>query len=272
MASAQVKSSILFAGMYAEGTTTIVEPGVTRNHTERMLNGFGYPISTREGVISIQGGGNLRASEISVPADISSAAFFMVAASIVPGSDIILKGVGVNPTRTGVIEILRAMGADIELRDQRESSGEAFADIHVRYAGLNGVTIPESLVPLAIDEFPILFIAASVANGETVLHGAEELRVKESDRIRAMATGLKRLGAKARPLPDGIVIEGVARLQSGAVESYHDHRIAMAFAVAGLVADGPVKVMNCNNVDTSFPGFARQASSLGFPISITTDS
>ncbi|MCW9057077.1 MAG: 3-phosphoshikimate 1-carboxyvinyltransferase, partial [Gammaproteobacteria bacterium] len=199
MASAQVKSCLLLAGMYADGQTCVTEPAPTRDHTERMLTAFGYPVTTRNSTICIQGGGQLTACDIDVPADISSAAFFMVAASIAEGSDLTLEHVGINPTRTGIIDILKLMGANIELLNQREVGGEPVADIRIRSSQLKGVAIPERLVPLAIDEFPVIFVAASCADGETIITGAEELRVKESDRIQVMADGLQALGVDARP-------------------------------------------------------------------------
>ncbi len=266
MASAQVKSCVLLAGMYADGVTSVIEPGVTRDHTERMLQGFGYPVTVGNNRVSLAGGYALRSADVNVPADISSATFFMVAASLAPGSDILLKHVGVNPTRTGAIDILRLMGADITYESERNSGGEPIADIRVRSAKLRGITIPANLVPLAIDEFPALFVAAANAEGETVLTGAEELRVKESDRIQAMVGGLHRLGARVKPLPDGIVVNGGVRLCGGEVESFDDHRISMAFAVAGTVASGEVTINGCGNVATSFPGFAELACSLGMSV------
>ncbi len=263
MASAQVKSALLLAGMYARGETAVTETAITRDHTERMLAGFGYPVSRQGSTVRITGGGRLRAGAIDVPADISSAAFFMVAASLVPDSDILLEHVGVNPTRTGVINILRAMGADLTLVDERTVGGEPVADIRVRYAPLKGIVIPEDQVPLAIDEFPAIFIAAACAEGKTLLTGAGELRVKESDRIQAMADGLCTLGVMATPGADGIEIEG-GSLKGGVVESHGDHRIAMAFAVAGLVASGEVTIHECQNVATSFPGFVALAVDIGF--------
>lgn len=263
MASAQVKSALLLAGLYAEGETRVTEPAPTRDHTERMLQGFGYPVQKDGAVASVQGGGKLTASNIDVPADISSAAFFMVAASIVPGSDIVLEHVGINPTRVGIINILRLMGADIALLNQRLVGGEPVADIQVRYAPLTGITIPEEQVPLAIDEFPVIFVAAACARGKTVLTGAEELRVKESDRIQAMADGFAILGVDAVPTPDGIEITG-GQFGSGRVHSRDDHRIAMSFAVAGLVAEGSISIDECQNVATSFPGFVSLASTVGF--------
>lgn len=265
MASAQVKSCLLLAGLYAEGETVVVEPGVTRDHTERMLKGFGYPVKTDGPRISLQGGGSLKACAIDVPADISSAAFFMVAAAIAPGSDLTLTHVGLNPTRIGVISILKLMGADIGFSNKREVGGEPVADVRIRYAPLKGIDIPEELVPLAIDEFPVLFIAAACAEGTTRLSGAEELRVKESDRIQAMADGLTTLGINAQPTPDGMIIEG-GELGSGTVESFDDHRIAMSFVVAALRAKGPIVVKNCANVATSFPRFVETASAAGISI------
>ncbi len=266
MASAQVKSCLLLAGLYAEGETCVSEPGVTRDHTERMLRAFGYPLRVEGNRVCLTGGGRLRASRIQVPADISSAAFFLVGASIAPGSDVLLQEVGINPTRTGVIDILQAMGADIELGNQRLAGGEPVADIRVRAAKLKGIAIPEALVPLAIDEFPAIFVAAACAEGTTVLTGAEELRVKESDRIQAMADGLTALGISARPTRDGIVIEG-GRLGGGRIDSHGDHRIAMAFAMAGLRAEGQIVIDDCANVATSFPDFVTLAQQAGLAIS-----
>ncbi|MEZ5556877.1 3-phosphoshikimate 1-carboxyvinyltransferase [Haliea sp.] len=270
MASAQVKSCVLLAGLYAAGTTSVTEPAPTRDHTERMLRGFGYAVHVEQGVISLAGGGQLRATEIDVPADISSAAFFLVAASIAPGSDLLLTHVGVNPTRIGVLNILRAMGADLTLKNAREVGGEPVADIRVRYAPLTGIDIPLDQVPLAIDEFPALFIAAACASGRTVLRGAEELRVKESDRIAAMAAGLTTLGIVNEVLEDGIVIEG-GTMGGGVINTYHDHRIAMSFAIAALRADEEIRILDCDHVSTSFPGFDALARGLGLQISARVD-
>ncbi|OUS13458.1 bifunctional prephenate dehydrogenase/3-phosphoshikimate 1-carboxyvinyltransferase [Gammaproteobacteria bacterium 53_120_T64] len=266
MASAQVKSCVLLAGLYANGETRVTEPAPTRDHTERMLRGFGYGVKTDGAEVTLGSGGTLQGGLIDVPSDISSAAFFMVAASIAEGSDITLSHVGINPTRIGVINILRLMGADITLDNERLAGGEPVADIRVRSAALKGIAIPEDQVPLAIDEFPAIFIAAACAEGTTVLTGAEELRVKESDRIQAMADGLAILGISAEPTVDGIVIEG-GQLQSGEVDSLGDHRIAMSFAIAGLRASGPILIRNCNNVATSFPGFIDLSSALGLAVS-----
>jgi cyclohexadieny/prephenate dehydrogenase / 3-phosphoshikimate 1-carboxyvinyltransferase len=265
MASAQVKSCVLLAGLYAEGTTSTTEPAPTRDHTERMLTGFGYQVDRSGAVAKLAGGGELTATTIDVPADISSATFYMVAAAIAPGSDILLPHVGVNPTRIGVINILQMMGADIQLSNQREVGGEPVADIRVRYAPLHGIDIPEDQVPLAIDEFPALFVAAACAEGQTVLTGAEELRVKESDRIQAMADGLKILGVDVTPTPDGIIIQG-GPMGGGEVDSEDDHRIAMSFAVAALRAQDNILIKNCNNVATSFPGFVALANKAGLSV------
>jgi 3-phosphoshikimate 1-carboxyvinyltransferase len=266
MASAQVKSCVLLAGLYSQGVTSVTEPAPTRDHTERMLRGFGYEIGCDNGVISLTGGGKLHAADIEVPADISSATFFLVAASIAPGSDLLLTHVGINPTRIGVLNILELMGADITLKNRREVGGEPVADLHVRYAPLHGIEIPEEQVPLAIDEFPALFIAAACAQGRTVLRGAKELRVKESDRIAAMAEGLTTLGIDNEILDDGIIIEG-GTLGSGVIRTFHDHRIAMSFAVAALRAQGEIRVLDCDHVATSFPGFDALARGLGLQIS-----
>ncbi len=266
VASAQVKSSLLLAGLYADGKTCVVEPAPTRDHTERMLSGFGYSVERLGNRVCVEGGGRLRATAIDVPADISSAAFFMVGASIAPGSDLLLQHVGINPTRIGVINILKAMGADIEVLDPREAGGEPVADIRVCSAPLRGIRIPEDQVPLAIDEFPALFVAAACAEGETVLTGAEELRVKESDRIQVMADGLTNLGIVATPTPDGIIIKG-GYLGGGRVGSHGDHRIAMAFAMAALRADGPIVIEDCANVATSFPNFLALAAGAGLAVS-----
>jgi len=266
VASAQVKSCLLLAGLYADGRTCVTEPAPTRDHTERMLSGMGYAVERMDGRACVQGGGKLSATRIDVPADISSAAFFLVGASIAGNSELLLEHVGINPTRTGVLEILRLMGADIDVLNRREIGGEPVADLRVRSAQLHGIDIPERLVPLAIDEFPVLFVAAACAEGRTVLTGAEELRVKESDRIQVMADGLQALGVAAQPTADGMVIEG-GRLNGGAVDSRGDHRIAMSFAMAALCADGAIAIDDCANVNTSFPGFVALASGVGLGIS-----
>ena len=265
MASAQVKSCLLLAGMYAEGETSVTEPAPTRDHTERMLSGFSYPVKQQGSKVTITADGKLTAADIDVPSDISSAAFFLVGASIAPRSDLLLKHVGINPTRTGVIDILRLMGANIEVLNERVVGGEPVADLHVVYSPLTGIDIPESLVPLAIDEFPVLFVAAACAKGQTRLSGAEELRVKESDRIQVMADGLQILGVDAQSTEDGMVIQGGA-IGGGVVTSHGDHRIAMAFSIAGLRADAPITILDCANVNTSFPEFKDLVHRLGLAL------
>jgi 3-phosphoshikimate 1-carboxyvinyltransferase len=268
VASAQVKSCLILASLNVDGETHLLEPAPCRDHTERMLRGFGYPVMSNGNEVRIQGGGRLKACHIDVPADISSAAFFLVGASICPGADVVLRHVGVNPTRTGVLNILKLMGADIETLREYEAGGEPVADLRVRHAPLKGLRIPEEQVPLAIDEFPALFIAAACAEGETVLSGAEELRVKESDRIQTMADGLAILGVKHHVKPDGIVIQGQATLGGGTINSHSDHRIAMSFTMAALRANAPITILDCNNVATSFPGFADLARQCGIGLSV----
>jgi 3-phosphoshikimate 1-carboxyvinyltransferase len=266
VASAQVKSAVLLAGLYAEGETSVIEPAPTRDHTERMLEGFGYHVVRDRASARVRGGGSLKATTIDVPADISSAAFFLVGASIATGSDVMLEHVGVNPTRIGVLHILQDMGADITVLNERIVGGEPVADLRVRAAHLRGIHIPEDQVPLAIDEFPVLFVAAACADGTTVLTGARELRVKESDRIAVMATGLEALGVQCRETEDGIIIQG-GTLGGGTVDSHGDHRIAMAFAMAGLRASSEIRIRDCRNVATSFPGFVQLARKAGLQIS-----
>jgi 3-phosphoshikimate 1-carboxyvinyltransferase len=270
VASAQVKSCLLLAGLYASGETVVREPAPTRNHSERMLRGFDCEVLSDGAKISIRGNQTLLARDIEVPADISSAAFLMVAASIAVDSEITLLHVGVNPTRTGVIDILKLMGADIELSNQCDIGGEPVADITVRSARLSGIDIPAKLVPLAIDEFPVLFVAAACADGTTRLSGAEELRVKESDRIQVMADGLTVLGIDAQSQADGIVIQG-GEPGGGVVESHGDHRIAMAFSVASLRASRGIRINECANVNTSFPGFVELAQQIGIRITVDAE-
>ena len=263
VASAQVKSALLLAGLYADGTTTVREPHPTRDYTERMLSAFGWPVAFAPGHASLEGGHTLRATEVHVPADFSSAAFFIVAATVVPGSELRLPAVGMNSRRIGLLHVLRAMGADITEHDPRTSGGEPVADLLVRYAPLRGIEVPEAWVPDMIDEFPALFVAAATARGRTVVRGASELRVKESDRIAAMAQGLRALGVSVDEAPDGAAIEG-GRIQGGRIDSRGDHRIAMSFAVAAQLADGEVEIDDVVNVATSFPGFVDLASGAGF--------
>nr|WP_115385483.1 3-phosphoshikimate 1-carboxyvinyltransferase [Legionella gratiana] len=270
-ASAQVKSCILLAGLYAEGETLITETGVSRDHTELMLKNFSYPIHRAGNTLVINSAHECIATEIYIPGDISSAAFFIVAATIIPGSDVLIRNVGINQTRTGIIHILLEMGANITLENQRQLGEEWVADLRVRYAHLKGINISANMVPLAIDEFPAIFIAAACARGQTTLRGASELRYKESDRIAAMVDGLKKLGIQAQALDDGVFIEG-GTLQGGIVESREDHRIAMSFAIAGAVASAPVTIKNCANVATSFPLFVDTAKQLQLQIEETVDN
>jgi 3-phosphoshikimate 1-carboxyvinyltransferase len=265
VASAQVKSALLLAGLRAAGETSVREPAVTRDHTERMLRTFGCEVYARDGTVRLAPPTRLEAAEVAVPGDFSSAAFFIVAACIGAREPFLIRGVGVNPTRTGLLEILALMGADLRFFNHRNSGAEPVADIEVRPAALQGIRVPERLVPLAIDEFPALFIAAACARGETLVTGAGELRVKESDRIAVMADGLTALGVRNEVLPDGLRIEG-GMLRGGVVDSRGDHRIAMAFAVASLRSYGPIEVRDTANVATSFPGFAGLAHSVGLDI------
>ncbi|MDH5227845.1 MAG: 3-phosphoshikimate 1-carboxyvinyltransferase, partial [Gammaproteobacteria bacterium] len=253
VASAQVKSAVLLAGLYASGTTTVVEPAVTRDHTERMLQSFGCEVRARDGVVSLEAPARLQGTQIRVPGDISSAAFFLVAACLGAREPFTIRDVGVNPTRTGILEMLALMGADLRLINHRSWGMEPVADIEVRPSQLHGARIPERLVPLAIDEFPALFVAAACAAGETLVTGAEELRVKESDRIAAMARGFEVLGIRHEVLPDGMRIQGGHPFGGGTIDSRGDHRIAMAFAMASLRASAPIEILDTANVATSFP-------------------
>ncbi|HVX03992.1 MAG TPA: 3-phosphoshikimate 1-carboxyvinyltransferase [Rhodanobacteraceae bacterium] len=265
IASAQVKSAVLLAGLYADGQTSVTESRPTRDYTERMLAAFGWPIESGPGRAQLSGGHALYATDIDVPADFSSAAFFVVAATLVPGSELVLRHVGMNPRRTGLLHVLRAMGANIAEEKQRETGGEPVADLVVRYAPLRGIDVPVAHVADMIDEFPVLFVAAACAEGVTKIQGAEELRVKESDRIAVMATGLRALGIRVDESQDGAMIDG-SRLRGGRVESHGDHRCAMAFAVAGAVANAPVTIRDCANVATSFPGFVDLANGCGLAL------
>ena len=262
VASAQVKSALLLAGLYAEGATEVVEPRPTRDYTERMLAAFGWPVEYAAGHARLTGGHRLRATAVEVPGDFSSAAFFLVAASVVPGSELWLANVGLDPRRTGLLQALRLMGADIEVHERREQGGSVVGDLRVRHARLSGIEVPEALVPDMIDEFPALFAAAACADGPTVVRGAAELRVKESARIAAMARGLRVLGATVGETPDGACIQGPLSA-GGTVEGVGDHRIAMALAVAAQCTPAPVRVRDVANVATSFPGFAALAVECG---------
>ncbi len=266
MASAQVKSAILLAALQAEGETCVLEPAPTRDHTERMLRGFGVEVLTEGPRVRLAGGQRLQGMNIEVPGDISSAAFFLVAGCLAGADGFVVENVGVNPTRTGILDILKLMGADLRLHPRASAGDEPVADIELRQSALRGIAIPEELVPLAIDEFPVLFIAAAAAQGTTVLTGAEELRVKESDRLAVMSEGLTAMGVVNELTPDGIRIEGGRRLTGGRITSHGDHRIAMAFTVASLISDGPIQVQDVANVDTSFPGFVEVARQAGLAI------
>ncbi len=269
VASAQVKSAVLLAALGAEGTTRVTEPAPTRDHTERMLAGFGVELERRGATVALRGGQTLRGTRVAIPADFSSAAFFIVAGLLGEGPGLVLRRVGVNPTRTGLLAMLEAMGADIRLTPVEAGGAEPLADIEVRPSRLRGIDVAEALVPLAIDEFPVLFVAAACAEGGTRVRGAAELRVKESDRLAAMAEGFKALGVEHELLPDGMRIRGRAdgpAFAAGRVHSHGDHRIAMAFAVASLRAAGPIEIDDTANVATSFPGFASLARSIGLQI------
>ncbi|MGB8379476.1 MAG: 3-phosphoshikimate 1-carboxyvinyltransferase [Rhodanobacteraceae bacterium] len=265
VASAQVKSALLLAGMYANGETCISEAHPTRDHTERMLAAFGWPITYAAGHARLLGRHRLCATRLAVPGDFSSAAFFLVAASVTPGSDLLLRAVGMNPRRTGLLDVLACMGADIDIENRREQSGEPIADLRVRHTQLSGIEVAEDRTADLIDEFPILFIAAAAAHGRTLVRGAGELRVKESDRIAVMCDGLRSLGVEAIETADGAIIEGGA-LTGGTVDSAGDHRCTMSFAVAGLIAQAPLRVNDCANVATSFPGFVDLANASGFDL------
>ena len=268
VASAQVKSCVLLAGLNAEGVTRVVEPIRTRDHTENMLRSFGCDIRRDQDTWILQGGSRLQGCELDVPGDFSSSAFFLLAGSVVPDSEIRLDHVGMNELRTGLLRIFEAMGADISILDHRIVGGEPVADLEVRTAGLRGIEIPPEWVPDAIDEFPAVFVAAALAEGETVIRGAEELRVKERDRISVMLNGLRQLGARVEERPDGAVIQGRRRLDGGVVDAEDDHRCAMSLAVAGLCCSEPVVVKSVDNVATSFPGFEAAMARLGGNIEV----
>lgn len=275
VASAQVKSAILLAGLSSAGRTRVTEPAPARDHTERMLGAFGVEVLRNGATVALEGGQTLRATHVPVPADFSSAAFFLVAGCLAAEHGLLLRNVGVNPTRTGLLQLLLQMGADIRVHVTSKSqgggaasdtTGEPVADIEVRRSRLKGIKVPEALVPLSIDEFPIFFVAAACAQGETLVRGALELRVKETDRLAAMGLGLTALGVRTELLEDGIWIQGGDGFGGGTVDSQGDHRIAMAFAIAGLRARQPIEVMDVANVATSFPGFVRLAHAAGLQI------
>ena len=269
VASAQVKSAVLLAGLYAAGRTHVTEPAPSRDHTERMLSAFGVALEREGRSIALEGGQRLTGTAIAVPADFSSAAFLIVAACLAGSPSLTLTNVGVNPTRIGLIDLLRRMGADIRIHARSAAGspgGEPVADIEVHQSQLRGITVPEADVPLSIDEFPVFFVAAACATGETLVRGALELRVKESDRLAAMAAGLGTLGVEHQLLPDGLWIRGAEGLSGGTIDSRGDHRIAMAFAVAALRASAPIEILDVANVATSFPGFAATARAAGLGI------
>ncbi|MDH4230218.1 MAG: 3-phosphoshikimate 1-carboxyvinyltransferase [Nitrospirota bacterium] len=262
VASAQIKTCLLLAGITARGTTSVTEPALSRDHTERMLPAFGVRVKQDGLKVSVDGGQTLTPAEITVPGDISSAAFLIVAATLVPGSDITLTGVGVNPTRTGVLQVLTRMGAHITRDNERLAGGEPVADLRIRHAALKGIEIEPEMVPATIDEFPILFAAAAMASGTTRVRGAEELRVKESDRIAAMARELARVGVTVEEFPDGLAVHGPAAIKGAVCEAYGDHRLAMSMAILGLVADAPITV-DASAIGTSFPDFSTLLATLG---------
>jgi 3-phosphoshikimate 1-carboxyvinyltransferase len=265
VASAQVKSAILLAGLYADGCSKVIEPAVTRDHTERMLQTFGAHVSYGDQVAAVCGPAHLAGCALAVPGDLSSAAFALGAGCLATGSGVTISGVGINPTRTGILDILQLLGADISVTARSAMGAEPTATLTARGAALHGAEIPPELIPLAIDELPLVFALAACATGKTVISGAEELRHKESDRIAVMAAGLQALGIKVEERPDGAVIHG-GKLTGGTVNSAGDHRIAMAFAVAAMVAEGPVTILDTANVATSFPGFVPLMQSIGMQV------
>jgi 3-phosphoshikimate 1-carboxyvinyltransferase len=265
--SAQVKSAVLLAGLYARGTTTVIEKEPTRDHTERMLEYFGAAIKREDKKISVEGGNEFNGKKVFVPGDISSASFLMVAASIIPGSEVLIRDVGVNPGRTGIIDVLHRMGANIEIMNERILSNEPLADISIKYSELNAVELNGSIIPRIIDEIPVIAVAATQAKGKTVIKGAEELRFKESDRINTTVHELKRLGANIEESRDGIIIYGPTKLKKGICQSYGDHRIAMISVIAGLAASGQTIVEKVECIETSFPAFSAVINSLsGSPL------
>ena len=265
--SAQVKSCLLLAGLYARGRTRIEETAPTRDHTERMLAGFGYEVARSRGEVAVDGGGELTGRPVAVPGDLSSAAFFLVGACIAARGRIRLPGVGVNPTRDGVLRVLERMGAKLAVENRRDSGGEPVADLVAGASRLRGVEIDGDLAALGIDEIPVLLLAAARAEGVTALRGAGELRVKESDRLAAMEEGLRRLGASVEARPDGMIVHGRRTpFRAARISSRGDHRIAMTFALAGLGAEGPIEVEDCENVATSFPGFLTGVRAVGMEV------
>ena len=255
ISSAQVKSCILFAGLYADGITSFTEPEKSRDHTERMLKSFGADVVSDKNIVSVKGAAKLHSSDVFIPGDISSAAFFMVAAAIVKNSELKIKNVGINPTRTGIVDVLKRMGAKIEIENKREIAGESLADIVVKSSELKSTNIERSEIPFLIDEIPIIAVAATQAEGITKITGARELRVKETDRLKAISSELKKMGADIQELEDGLIIKGPTKLKGAKVNSYKDHRIAMSLAIASLVADGQTEITDKDCVNISFPKF-----------------
>ncbi len=269
-ASAQVKSAILLAGLYASGETTVTEKAPTRDHTERMLEYFGANVKKENLSVSVEGGPSLKAKEINVPGDISSASYLLAAGLIVPNSEVLIRNVGMNPGRTGIIDVFHRMGADLDVHNERIISNEPVADIKVRKSKLRGIELSGSIIPRIIDEIPIIAVVATQAEGRTVIKGATELRVKESDRITTMTTALKRMGAKIKDLPDGFIIDGRVELKGAKCTSFKDHRVAMAVSIAGLVAQGETIVEDIDCVGTSFPDFAETLAKLSSQVFIET--
>ncbi|HYA11699.1 MAG TPA: 3-phosphoshikimate 1-carboxyvinyltransferase, partial [Thermodesulfovibrionales bacterium] len=256
VASAQVKSAILLAGLYADGVTEVVEPFKSRDHTERLLPAFGAEIKVEDLSVRIRGGTELHGLEIYVPGDFSSAAFFIAGALLIRDSEIIIRGVGINPARIGLLSVLKEMGADIEISNIKDVSGEPVADIYCKGGReLNGIHITREKIPSLIDEFPILCVAATQATGITAIRGAEELRIKESDRIKAMARELRKMGVEIEEFDDGLNITGGSNLKGAVIDSYRDHRIAMAMSIAAIIADGTTTINDISSVSISFPGF-----------------
>jgi 3-phosphoshikimate 1-carboxyvinyltransferase len=267
VASAQVKSALLLAGLYAQGITSIIEPAVTRDHSERMLQAFGATLRVKDRSIEIEPPALLRACRLEIPGDFSSAAFFIVAGCLAAEGVLTLRNVGINPSRTGLLEALRLMGAEIRVVNPRNVGTEPVADLEIERRELRGIDVPRALVPLAIDEFPALFVAAACARGKTLVTGAEELRVKESDRIAAMAQGLEAVGIRTEVRDDGLQVFG-GNIAGGRVDSRGDHRIAMAFAIAGVRAQATIEIADVANVATSFPGFVETAGRAGLEIQV----
>ncbi len=262
VASAQVKSCVLLAGLYADGTTRVTEPALSRNHTELMLHFFGAQVHSEGTTASIQPSPALEGRFIQVPGDISSAAYFIAAALLIPGSEVLIRNVGVNPTRDGILRVCQAMGADITRLNERSDSGEPTADLLVRHSSLKGTVIEGDLIPTLIDELPVIAVMAALAKGTTVIRDAAELKVKESDRIQVMTENLTRMGARVEATEDGMIIHGGSSLQGAIIDSHQDHRVAMSFAVAALAAEGETEIRDAECVSISYPGFYQDLASL----------